>query len=99
VQSVPPPSLQADVVPALQSGPPLQSFGASISLPRPVTLDFLTPVNGPVSAQPPVPPAAVVTTADVVVSVTAPAPVDSAPQPTSESVPAPASTVDPRFVT
>jgi hypothetical protein len=99
VQSAPPPALQAAIVPALQSGPSLHSFGSSISSLRPVTLDFSTPVVGPISTQPPVPPASVVTTAAVVVSVTAPAPADPAPQPTLESVPAPASTADPGFET
>jgi hypothetical protein len=62
-------------------------------------LDFSSPVIGPVSAQPLVPPVPVVTTAAVAVSVTAPAPMDHASQHTSESVPAPGSTVDPRSET
>jgi hypothetical protein len=57
VQSAPPPALQATVVPAIQSGTQLHSFGPTISLLRPVTLDFSTQVIGPVSAQSPVPPA------------------------------------------
>jgi hypothetical protein len=79
VQSAPPSALQATVVPALQSGPPLHSFDPSISPLRLITLDFLTPVVGPINTQPPVPPAPVVTTAIVVVSVTTLAPVDPAP--------------------
>jgi hypothetical protein len=62
-------------------------------------LDFSTPVVGPISAQLPVPPALVVTTTVVAVFMTALAPVDPAPQPTSESVLAPASTADPRSET
>jgi hypothetical protein len=89
------PALQATIVPALQAGPTLPSFGPSPYLLQPVTLDFSSPVVGTVSAQPPVPPAPAVTTAVVAVSVTAPAPTDPASQPLSESVPAPASTVDP----
>jgi hypothetical protein len=52
-----------------------------------------------VSAQSPVPPAPVVTTTAVAVSVTTSAPVDPAAQPLSESVPALASTTDPRSET
>jgi hypothetical protein len=95
IQSSPPPTLQAAVVPALQSGPPLHSFGTTISPLRPVTLDFLAPVVGPVSAQPLVPPASAVTTAIMAVFMTTPAPMDPTPQPTSELVLAPTSTVDP----
>jgi hypothetical protein len=95
VQSAPPPALRTAVVPALQLGPPLHSFGLSISPLRPITLGFSTQVIGPASAQPLVPPASVVTIAVVAVSVTAPAPADPAPQPALESAPAPASTVDP----
>jgi hypothetical protein len=93
VQS-PPLALQVAVVPTLPVGPPLSSFGPSSPL-RPVTLDFSSPVVGPISAQSPVPPAPAVTTAAMVVSVTAPAPKDPASQPSSELVPAPASTIDP----
>jgi hypothetical protein len=50
---------------------------------------------GTVSAQPPVPPAPVVTTAVVAVSVTTSSPVVPASQPLSESVSAPVSTADP----
>jgi hypothetical protein len=82
-------------VPALQSGPPLHSFGPSISSLRPVTLDFSTQVVRPVSTQPPAPLASVVTTAIVVVSMTAPAPADPTPQPTLEPVPAPTSAAYP----
>jgi hypothetical protein len=46
-----------------------------------------------------VPPALVVTTAAVAVSVTASAPANLASQPLSESVPAPVSTTDPRSET
>jgi hypothetical protein len=49
VQFAPPPALQAVVVP--ESGPPLHSSGPSISPLRSVTLDFLTQVVRPVSAQ------------------------------------------------
>jgi hypothetical protein len=80
VQSAPPLALQAIVVPAIQSGPQLHSFGPTISPLRPVTLDFSTQVVGPVNAQPPVPPASVVTTPIVAISVTAPTPADQAPQ-------------------
>jgi hypothetical protein len=95
VQSAPPPALQAVVVPAIQAGPPLPSFGPSPSPIRLVTLDFSLPVISSVSAQPPVPPAPVVTTAVVAVSVTTSAPAAPAAQPQSESVPAPASTAGP----
>jgi hypothetical protein len=70
IQSAPPRALQAAVLPAIQAGPPLPSFGPSPSPLRPVTLDFLSSVISPVSAQPPVPPAPAVTTAAVAVSVT-----------------------------
>jgi hypothetical protein len=99
VQSAPPPTLQAAIVPAIQAGPPLPSFGPSPSSLRPVTLDFSSPIIGSVSAQPPVPPVPVVTTAAVAVSVTTSSSVDPAAQPQSESVPTPASTVDPGFKT
>jgi hypothetical protein len=95
VQSAPPPALQAAVIPALQAGPPLPSFGPSISLLRLVTLDFSSQIVRPISAQPPVPLVSAVTIAAVAVSMTAPAPADPASQPTSESVPALASTADP----
>jgi hypothetical protein len=84
---------------ALQLGPLLHLFGPSISPLRPVTLAFSTPVVRPISAQFLVPPATAVTTTVVVVSVTAPALVDPAPQPTSQLVPALASTIDPRSET
>jgi hypothetical protein len=71
-------------------------LGPSSSPLWPVTLDFLSPAVGTVSAQPPVP---TVTTAVVAVSVTASAPVDPALQPLSESVLALASTADPGFET
>jgi hypothetical protein len=92
VQSAPPPALQAAVVPAIQAGPPLPSFGPSSSPLRPVTLDFSSPVISSVSAQSLVPPAPAVTTTAVAVSMTSSAP---AAQPQSESIPAPASMVDP----
>jgi hypothetical protein len=94
VQSAPPPTLQAVIVSAIQAGPPLPSFGPSPSPLQSVTLDFSSPVISSVSAQPPVPPAPVVT-AIVEVSVTTLAPVAPAAQPQSESVPAPASTAGP----
>jgi hypothetical protein len=94
VQSAPPLALQAVVVPSIQSGPQLHSFGSSISLLRPVTMDFSTQVVGPVSAPPLVPPASAVTTTVVAVFVTSPAPADPAPEPASESAPALASTTD-----
>jgi hypothetical protein len=78
---------------------PLPSFGPSPSLLWSVTLDFSSPVVGTVSAQPPVPPAPTVTTTVMAVSVTTPAPADPASQSLSESIPAPASTADPRFKT
>jgi hypothetical protein len=96
VQSAPPPPLHAAVVPAIQARPPLPTVDPSSSPLRPVTLVFSSPVISSVSTQPPVPPAPVVTTAAVAVSVTSLAP---AAQPPSESVPAPASTVDPRSET
>jgi hypothetical protein len=78
VQSAPPPTLQAAVVPVIQAGPPLPSFGPSSSPIWPVTLDFSLPVISSISAQPPVPPAPTVTTAAVAVSVTSSAPAASA---------------------
>jgi hypothetical protein len=93
------PALQATIVPALQAGPTLPSFGHSPYPLQPVTLDFSSLVVGTVSAQPPVPQAPAVTTVVVAVSVTAPAPTDPASQPLSESVLAPASTADPGFET
>jgi hypothetical protein len=74
VQSAPPPALQAAIVPAIQAGTPLPSVGPSTSPIRPVTLDFSSPVISSISAQPPVPPALVVTTAAVTVSMTSLAP-------------------------
>jgi hypothetical protein len=74
IQSTPPPALQAAIVPAIQAGPPLPSFGPSPSSLWPVTLDFSSPVIGSVSTQPAVPPAPAVTTAAVAVSVTTSAP-------------------------
>jgi hypothetical protein len=92
VQSAPPPALQVAIVPAIQAGPPLPSFGPSPSPLRSVTLDFSSPIIGSVSAQPTVPLAPAVTTAVVVVSMTTSALAAPAAQPQSESVPAPAST-------
>jgi hypothetical protein len=86
-------------VPAIQVGPPLSSVGPSSSPLRPVTLVFPSPVISSVSPQPLVPPASAVTTAVVVVSVTSSAPVAPAAQLPSESVPALASTADPRSKT
>jgi hypothetical protein len=86
-------------VPAIQLGPPLPIAGPSSSPLRPVTLVFTSSVIGSVSTQPLVPPAPAVTTAAVAVSVTSLAPVAPATQPPSESVPAPASTADPRSET
>jgi hypothetical protein len=94
VQSAPPPLLQAPVVSAIQSGPPLPSVGPTSSLLRPVTLAFTSPVLSSVCPQQPVPPASAVPTTAVAVSVTTSDPAASAAQPQSESVPAPASTVD-----
>jgi hypothetical protein len=74
VQSTPPPALQTAVVPAIQAGPPLPSFGPSPSLLWLVTLDFLSPAISSVSAQPLVPPVPAVTTVVVAVSVTTLAP-------------------------
>jgi hypothetical protein len=99
VQSAPPLALQAAIVPAIQAGPPLPSFGPSRSPLRPVTLDFSSPVISSVSAQPPVPLAPAVTTAVAAVSVTTSAPAAPTAQPQSESVPALASTTDPRSET
>jgi hypothetical protein len=95
VQSAPPPPLQAPVVPAIQPGPPLPTFGPSSSPLRPVTLAFTSPVCSSVCPQPPVPPAYVVTTTAVVVSMTTSNLAAPAAQPQSESVPALASTADP----
>jgi hypothetical protein len=95
VQSAPPLALQTVVVPAIQAGPPLPTVGPSSSLLWPVTLVFSSPVTSSVSTQSLVPPAPVVTTAAVAVSMTSSALVAPAVQPQSESVPAPASTVDP----
>jgi hypothetical protein len=92
VQSAPPPALQAAVVPAIQAGPPLPTVGPSSSPLRPITLVFSSPV---ISSQSLVPPAPIVTTAAVAVSMTSSAPAAPAVQPQFESVPAPASTVDP----
>jgi hypothetical protein len=94
VQSAPPPPLQAPVVPAIQSGPPLPSVGPSSPL-RPVTLAFTSPVLSSVCPQPPVPPSSAVTTPAVAVSVTTSVPIAPAARPQSESVPATASTADP----
>jgi hypothetical protein len=95
VQSAPPPALQTVVVPAIQAGPPLPTVGPSSSPLQPVTLVFSSPVIYSVSTQPLVPPAPAVTTAAVAVFVTSSAPAAPVAQPQSESVPAPASTVDP----
>jgi hypothetical protein len=86
-------------VPAIQAGPPLPSFGPSSSPLRPVSLVFSSPVTSSVSAQPPVPPAPAVTTAAMAVSVTSSAPAAPIAQPQFKSVPAPASTADPRSKT
>jgi hypothetical protein len=94
VQSAPPPPLQAPVVPAIQSGPPLPSVGPSSSSLRPVTLAFTSPVLSSVFPQPSVPPASAVTTTAVAVSATTSDPAVSAAQLQSESIPAPASTAD-----
>jgi hypothetical protein len=90
VQSAPPSSLYAPVVPSILSAPP-----AVTSPLRPVTLAFTSPVLSSVCPQPLVPPASAVTTTAVAVSVTASVPVAPAALPASESVPAPASTADP----
>jgi hypothetical protein len=81
VHSAPPLALQGAVVPAIQAGPPLPSFGPSPSPLRPVSLSALSLVISSVSAQPPVPPAPAVTTDAVAVSVTTLAPVTPAAQP------------------
>jgi hypothetical protein len=99
VQSAPPPSLQAPVLPAIQTGPSLPSVGPSSSPLRPVTLAFMSPVLSFVCPQLSVPPASAVTTPAVAVSVTTSVPTASAARPQSESVPAPASTADPRSET
>jgi hypothetical protein len=93
--SLPPPALQTAVVPALQAGPPLPSFGPSSSLLWPVTLVFSSPVISSVSAQPLVPLDPAVTTAAVAVSVTSSALAAPVAQPLSESIPTPASMADP----
>jgi hypothetical protein len=95
VQSAPPPPLQAAIVPAIQAGPPLPTVGPSSSPLRPITLVFSSPVISSVSTQLPVPPTPAITTAVVAVSVTSSAPVAPVAQPPSESVPAPASAIDP----
>jgi hypothetical protein len=81
VQSAPPLPLQAAIVPAIQVGPLLPSFGPSPSPLRLVTLDFSSPVISSVSAQPLVPPAPAVTTAVVAVFVTTSAPAAPTAQP------------------
>jgi hypothetical protein len=93
VQSAPPPPLQAPVVPAIQTGPPLPSVGPSPL--RPVTLAFTSPVLSSICPQPPMPPASAVTTPAMAVSVTTSVPAASVARPQSESVLAPASTADP----
>jgi hypothetical protein len=80
VQSAPPPTLQAAVVPAIQVGPPLPLVSPSTSPLRPITLVFSSPVISSVSAQPLVTPAPAVTTAVVAVSVTTSAPAAPAAQ-------------------
>jgi hypothetical protein len=70
VQSVPPPPLQAPVVPTIQPGPPLPTVGPSSSPLWLVTLAFTSPVFSSICPQPPVPPASVVPTTVVAVSVT-----------------------------
>jgi hypothetical protein len=95
VQSAPPPPLQATIVPSIQAGPPFPLVGPSTSPLRSVTLVFSSAVISSVSTQPPVPPAPAVTTAAMAVSVTSSGPAAPAAQPPSESVLAPASTVDP----
>jgi hypothetical protein len=95
IQSAPPPLLQAPVVPAIQSGPPLPYVGPSSSPLRPVTLAFTSPVLSSVCPQPPVPLASAVTTTAVTMSVTTSVSAASAAQPPSELVLAPASTADP----
>jgi hypothetical protein len=70
IQSAPPLALQAVIVPALQAGNPLPSFGPSSSPLRPVTLVFLSSVISSISTPPPVPLALAVTTAAVAVYVT-----------------------------
>jgi hypothetical protein len=67
VQSVPPPPLQAPVVPAIQPGHPV---GPSSSPLRSVTLAFTSSVFSSVCPQPSVPPASAVPTTAVAVSVT-----------------------------
>jgi hypothetical protein len=78
VQSAPSPPIQAPVVPAIQSGPPLPIVGPSSSLLRPVTLAFTSPVLSFVCPQPLVPPASDVPTTAVAVSVTTSDPTASA---------------------
>jgi hypothetical protein len=90
VQSAPPPPLHAPVVPSILSGPPVGTSPL-----RPVTLAFTSPVLSSVCPQPPVPPASVVSTTAVAISVTTSLPTAPAARPHSESVPAPASTADP----
>jgi hypothetical protein len=86
-------------VPAIQAGPPLPSVGPSTSPLRPVTLVFSLPVISSVSTQPLVSLAPAVTIAAMAVSVTSSTLEAPAAQPQSESVPAPASMVDPRSET
>eukprot|EP00267_Zea_mays_P054363 XP_020407593.1 calphotin-like [Zea mays] len=99
IHAAPPLALQVAIVPAIQVGPPLPSVGPSTSPIRSITLDFSSPVISSVSAQPPVPPTLVVTTAAVAVSVTSSALTAPVAQPQSESVPALASTADPESET
>jgi hypothetical protein len=74
IQSALSPPLQAAIVPAIQAGPPLPIVGLSSSPLRPFTLVFSSPVISFVSTHPLVPPAPVVTTAAVAVSMTSSAP-------------------------
>jgi hypothetical protein len=82
-------------VPAIHPRLHLPIVGPSSSPLRSVTLVFSSPVISSISTQLPVPAAPAVTTVAMVVYVTSLAPTAPAAQPSSESVPAPASTADP----
>jgi hypothetical protein len=66
------------MVPAIQFGPHLQTFGSTFSPIRHVTLDFSTQVVGAISAQPPGPPVSAIVTLAATVTILAPTPVAQA---------------------
>lgn len=106
-QSALPPSLHTSVVPAIQSGAQLHSFGLMPPPLQPITLDFSTQAARVMSIQPLVP-LVCSTMSTLVVAVLVPAPalalapssqahqLDPSSAPASESAPALASIADPR---